>query len=517
MTAAWGHSSQAPPPGRELRRWVRSHTASTHSPWAILGDLYDTVLSAAILAAMTVPYLTRLGARAPTSMPGPAVADPAWMVLLLALVLAGLALSPLRRLGPLFLRTHEASWWLTMPGDRRGLLDPVAWAEIAFAIAAGGTAGFLFAVVAGTTAVTAAGTVLLGGGGGALLLLALVHAQVGGAGLLGARLTLLAMAAAVVAAGALDTPFPRQTGEGVFTALGLFADLTAAVWWYRLRARLVDIPDSHLLEVAARNLGTQVSWLSLDTRALGRLLSAPARRPARPSRLPLAGLSRSLPRGLRPVLAVAQADWLLLWRQPRRPVQLLTGLVIALFPLTSSGIGSVGQAVFHLFGGWVAVLALAEPARRAWFDGVADASWPVGPVLVRCGHLLVPTAAMILWTALTVLAQLREQALPLTLTGACNIIALVAAAGCGWAGAALRSGFRPAPDFSLGLIASPVGSLPPGAVAMVVNGPDAAALAGAPTALLASGVPPTARLLLAQLAVSAIVVAWGLRTGRRSP
>ncbi|RAX22542.1 hypothetical protein DRB06_03750 [Actinomyces sp. Z5] len=473
------------------------------------------MLSAAILAAMTVPYLARLGTGAPASMPGMVAADPAWAAILLALVLVGLLLDPLRRLGPLFLRTYEAAWWLPMPGDRRGLLAPVAWAEMALAVVAGGTAGFLLAVVAGGGAATASGTILLGGGGGALLLLALVHAQVDGTGLLGARVALLVMAAAVLAVGALGVPFPRRAAGVVLTLLGLLADLAAAAWWWRLRARLVDIPDSHLLEVAARNLGAQVSWLSLDTRALGRLLSAPARRPARPSRLPLAGLSRRLPRALGPVLAMAQADWLLLWRQPRRLVQLLAGLLIAMFPLVSSGIGAVGQAVFHLVGGWVAVLALAEPARRAWFDGAADASWPVGPILIRCGHLLVPATAMTLWTAVAVPAQLREQAYSLTLTGACNIIGLVVAAGCGWAGAALRSGFRPAPDFSLGLIASPIGSLPPGAVAMLVNGPDAAALAGAPTALLAAGVSPTARLLVAQIAVSAVVVTWGLLAGRR--
>ncbi|PHP52101.1 hypothetical protein BW737_012050 [Actinomyces ruminis] len=465
---------------------------------------------------MAAPYLRHLGTGSPASGPGLAAMDPAWATLLLVLMLTRLILDPLRRLGPLFLRPHEATWWLAMPGERRGLLDPVARAETAFAVAVGGATGLVLAVMAGSNLAVAAGLMLLGGSGGGLLLLGLLRAQLGGAAARGTRAAVLVAALAALAAGVGGLPFPRREGAPLLAALGVFMGLASVLWWRRLWPRLADMPDAPLLDAAARSLGAQVSLLSLDTRALGRLLAAPARRPSRSSRLPLARFARRLPRELNPLLGVAQADWLLLWRQPRRGLQLAAGLVIAMFPLVSTGIGVVGTAVLHLAGAWVAVLAVAEPARRAWFDGGADDSWPARPVLVRCGHLLVPAMAMTSWTAVAVLARLFASGRsPATVGEAWTVLGLVVAAGCGWAGAALRSGFRPTPDFSLGLVASPVGSLPPGAVEMLVNGPDAAALAGLPTGLLAAGAPLTPRLLLAQLAASAVVITWGILTGRR--
>ncbi|WP_233188181.1 DUF6297 family protein [Actinomyces qiguomingii] len=513
---ASARSCPAPPSGRELRGWVRAHTVRTRSRWALLGDVYDTVFAAAVLGAMAAPYLRRLGAGSPASGHGPTAVDPAWAALLLGLVLTRLLLDPLRQLGPLFLRPYEAAWWLAMPGDRRGLLDPVARAEIALTAAAGGTVGLLLAGVAGCGPTAAAGMILLGGGVAALLFLELVRAQVEDTGAPGAGAGVLVAATAVFAAGIGGVPFPRHADGGMFIVSGMLAGTATVAWWWRLRDRLVDVPDARLLEVAARNLGAQVSLLSLDTRALGRLLSSPTRRPSASSHLPLARIALQLPPGLRPLLGVAQADWLLLWRQPRRALQLLAGLVIALFPVVSSGIGNVGAPVFHLVGGWVAVLTVAEPARRAWFNGGPDASWPASPMSVRCGHLLVPAAVLIPWAALVVLACLSTSGrLPATAGGAWTVLVLVVALGCGWAGAALRSGLRPTPDFSLGLVASPFGSLPPGAVEMLVGGPDAAALAAAPTALLLAGVSTPERLLLPQLAASAVVVAWGLLTGRR--
>ncbi|SDN04549.1 DUF6297 family protein [Actinomyces ruminicola] len=515
--SARGRYSPALPTGRDLRRWVRVRTARTRSPWALVGDIYDAGLAIVVLGAMVVPYLGRLGTGSVPEGGGRGLSgvDPAWTALLLALVSLVLILEPLRRLGPLFLRPYEAAWWLDLPGDRRGLLEPVAWVEAAVALTVGSATGLLLAVVAASTPATAAGMVLFGAGCGGILLVLLLSAQLAGTDGRGARAALLGAATAALAADVVRLPFPRREGGLLLAVIGLLMCLVAALWWRRLRPRLVDLPDAHLLEAAARSRGAQVSVLSLDTRALGRLLSAPARRPAASSRLPLARLAGRLPRALRPVLCVAQADWLLLCRQPRRGLQLLVGLVIAVFPLLSDGVGAVSAVAFHLVGGWVSVLAVAEPARRAWFDGGADASWPAGPLLVRCGHLLMPTAVMTAWALSALTVELCARPSAPTSGEVLAALGLAALAGCGWAGAALRSGFRPTPDFSLGLVASPVGSVPPGVVEMLVSGPDAAALAGLPTALLALGTPPTAQLLGVQLAASGVVVAWGLLTGRR--
>ena len=98
---------------------------------------------------------------------------------------------------------------------------------------------------------------------------------------------------------------------------------------------------------------------------------------------------------------MAQTDWLLLRRQGRRLLQMGVGLAIAVLPFLSGAVGDPLRAVGYLIGGWVATLAVAEPARQAWFDGGPDASWPVVPWVVRAGHLLVPAVLMSMWSLLS--------------------------------------------------------------------------------------------------------------------
>ena len=82
---------------------------------------------------------------------------------------------------------------------------------------------------------------------------------------------------------------------------------------------------------------------------------------------------------------------------------------------------------------------------------------------------------------------------------------------------ALRSGYRTMPDFAAGLVTSPVGSLPPGVVQMLTQGPDAAVVGALTVALVASGIAvPTTTLLGIQAAAGAVAVVWGVRTNRRA-
>lgn len=97
------------------------------------------------------------------------------------------------------------------------------------------------------------------------------------------------------------------------------------------------------------------------------------------------------------------------------------------------------------------------------------------------------------------------------------VAALAFVSGWAWAGAALRSGFRAMPDFAAGLVTSPVGSLPPGLVQMLVEGPDAALVGALATALVACGIAaPTTTVLGIQAAAGAVVILWGVRTNRRA-
>ena len=71
------------------------------------------------------------------------------------------------------------------------------------------------------------------------------------------------------------------------------------------------------------------------------------------------------------------------------------------------------------------------------------------------------------------------------------------------------------PDFAAGLVTSPVGSLPPGLVQMLTQGPDAAVVGALTTALVASGIAaPTTPLLGIQTAAGIIAVVWGVCTNR---
>ena len=192
------------------------------------------------------------------------------------------------------------------------------------------------------------------------------------------------------------------------------------------------------------------------------------------------------------------------------------GLAIAVLPFLSGAVGDPLRAVGYLIGGWVATLAVAEPARQAWFDGGPDASWPVAPWVVRAGHLLVPAVLMSMWSLLSLApAMAALGAAADGKKGLAIVVALALVSGWAWAGAALRSGFRRMPDFAAGLIASPMGSLPPGLMQMLTEGPDAVLVGALAVALVASGIAaPTTTLLGIQAAAGAVAVVWGVRTNR---
>ena len=512
------------PDGAELRRWTRRRTRRhRRGVWALVGDIYSGLLTIVVVGTILVPHLSRLVAARPSSSSQEATGlgaldlDPGWLVLALTMMLLALGIGPLSRLGPLFLRPHEAAWWLPMPGDRGTLLVPVARVEYLTAATAGAVMGVLPALAsAGGWGAAVAWSVLIAAGT-CLVLSELITAQVQGRGVTRLRRFLILLGAAACLAGTTFL-FPRSmTGNVVVATLAGMLVVAGTLRWRQARLILGHVRDDGLLTVVARSFGAHVSLLSLDTRAVGRLLSPAPPRPAAPSPLRLARIGRRLPRSVRVLITVAQADWILLRRQPRRLLQIGAGLAVAVLPLLSESVGIPMRALAYLAGGWIATLAVAEPARQAWFDGAADTSWPVPPWLVRVGHLLVPGLFMSTWSLLSLAPAMTS----LGAAGAWKAFGVVAAlalvSGWAWAGAALRSGFRAMPDFAAGLVTSPVGSLPPGLVQMLVEGPDAALVGALATALVACGIAaPTTTVLGIQAAAGAVVILWGVRTNRRA-
>ncbi|OLO50231.1 hypothetical protein BKH30_09755 [Actinomyces oris] len=270
----------------------------------------------------------------------------------------------------------------------------MARVEYLIAATVGATAGVLPALAAGGGWGAAAAWPVLMSAGTCLVLTELIKAQILGRGVDPLRRRLILTGVAACLAGAA-LPFPRSLLGN--TAVALLAGALAALAvmeWRRARRRLGQVHDAALLAVVARSFGAHVSLLSLDTRVLGRLLSPDTTRPVRPSPLWVAWIGSRLPRPLGVLIGVAQADWLLLRRQRRRLLQMGAGLAVAVLPLLSGAIGDPLRAVGYLIGGWIATLAVAEPARQAWFDGGPDASWPVASWVVRMGHLLVPAVLM---------------------------------------------------------------------------------------------------------------------------
>ena len=393
----------------------------------------------------------------------------------------------------------------------------MARVEYLIAATVGATAGVLPALAAGGGWGAAAAWPVLMSAGTCLVLTELIKAQILGRGVDPLRRRLILTGVAACLAGAA-LPFPRSPLGN--TAVALLAGALAALAvmeWRRARRRLGQVHDAALLAVVARSFGAHVSLLSLDTRALGRLLSPEPARPADPSSLWAARIGSRLPRPLGVLVGVAQVDWLLLRRQRRRLLQMGVGLAVAVLPLLSGAIGDPLRTVGYLIGGWIATLVVAEPARQAWFDGGPDASWPVASWVVRMGHLLVPAVLMSTWSLLSLVPAMTALGTAAAWKGLAIVVALALVSGWAWAGAALRSGYREMPDFAAGLVTSPVGSLPPGVVQMLTQGPDAAVVGALATALVASGIAaPTTALLGIQAATGIIAVAWGTRTNRRA-
>lgn len=506
------------PSGRAIRRWTtrRLRLRAGAAREDLFHDLYIAALSFAVAVSMILAGARMVGADlaepsgagAPGAWPG---LDPAWLVLLAAVsalaALTGLA----ARLGPVALGPDRALWWLSLPVDRRGLLRPAAvlWPAVAavlgavlgVAVALSGPGPSLVVVLASITAGGSVGVV-------AVCLLALAQTSPGahrrarrGAD---AALVLAPPAGLALAFAGVPAPALSPAAALVCAVTGVAAAVALAL---ALDRRLDELPDRSLRErgaVAEEALG---ATLSVDTRALGRALAA-AEEPAerRSARMVLV---RRVPRSLAPHAALVSADALLLRRSRRHLVQLLAAACLPALPLAVAE--PVRGLVLLLLvpGAYLAALATAQGALRAEAAPALDALMPLSARMVRWLRLAVPTAAHLLWS-LTVFALLawRLGGDPVLWLG------LGALAAPAWTAGAVRAAYRPAPDFSAGLVHTPMGSFSPEAAMAVLRGPDIAVLCAVPALIgvLAGTVAPA---LLAAQAVATAVALLVVTAGQR--
>ncbi|GAA3806684.1 DUF6297 family protein [Cellulomonas soli] len=498
------------PAARSIRRYTTgaANARSGAQLGTVLQDVYYAIITLAISVAIALGLAQQLRVSLP---PAPDVVAPRGLSLptLVTVVIVGLVgvlLSLAGRLGPIGAGGAEATWWLGLPVDRRGLLRPAARRLPALAALVGAVlvalldAGLLadsparVVQVAVTSGLVAAAVVLLAGLAQSLGVARRSTALAGDLVLVAAPFAALGSALAAVHLERVPTlawPFVVVLGVGV-AALAVVVD-----------RRLDRVPARTLREsgsVASQAVGAMVS---LDSRELGRALSDGT---ARATRRRLSRLRTA--RG--PASALVTTDLVVLRRSTRHVVQLV---VTALIPVLVSTVpqlaSTAGVLLSLLVAGYVAQSATGEGARRAEMVPALDRLLPLEARTVRRLRMVVPAAVMALWS-LVVFAAVGRWA-----GDVAGWMALGLAATPVWAAAAVRSAYRASPDWGAPLVSTPMGALPSGVGSVIARGPDVVVLGLLPVwiALLVRTVTPV--MLGAQItcALIAVMVASSIHKG----
>ncbi|WP_143028727.1 DUF6297 family protein [Quadrisphaera sp. DSM 44207] len=459
------------------------------------------VLSSAMV--LSVSAETGAGAAARPAPPGAGL-DPGWITLLLALAtlaaLAGLA----ARLGPVSLSAPEAAWWLPLPADRRSLLRPAVlrWPAAAAVLGAPLGAATALALAPAPGLRVLALSAVAGAGTASAVVLGLGLAQAGPTTARRARTAADVALGAVPLAGVLlalaGAELPAPVEDGVLAAAAaavLLAGVLAAV----LDRRSCLIRDAALRERGSVTGQALEAVLSLDTRALGRALTERTQRSQRRTSASMPWLARA-PRAWRPALALITSDALLLARTPRHLVQLAATACLAVAAVAVAQPSPWLTVGAVLVGAYAAALATADGARQAQVVPVLDALLPLGQHAVRRCRLVVPTLVLVGWS-LVVFAAVAGRS-----PGGGEWLLLGALAAPVWAAAAVRAAYRALPDFAGPLVSTPMGAVPPGAGAVLAQGPDLAVVGSVPVvvALLVASAPPLLLAAQAALALAAL-------------
>lgn len=492
----------AVPAARSIRRYT-AQAASARSNATIgslLGDVYYAVISIAISIGVALGFSQAMRVALP---PEPDISSPlslslASLVIVILIALAGVVLSLAGRLGPVGAGGAEAAWWLGLPVDRRGLLRPSSrrlpllagfvGAVIVALLDAGLLAdeGSRVVRVAAAAALVAAGIVLVAGVGQSASVSRRTIALVGDV------LLFLAPVAAVLLAsvGWSVDEVPGPPWWLVAVLLVVVAGLA-----YLVDSRLGRMPEKTLRESGSVATQAAGAVVSMDSRELGRALTDGAAAPVRrwTSKLRTA-------RG--PATALVTADLVVLRRSARHVVQLAVAALVPVLVSTVPQLASpFGVLLAVLVAGYVAMSATGEGARRAEMAPILDRLLPIDAQTVRRLRMIVPAGAMLLWSVVAFAAVGRWA------SDVPNWIALGVISTPVWAAAAVRSSYRPAPDWGGALVSTPMGALPTGVASVLARGPDLVVLGLLPVwiALLLRTI--NTPLMLAQICLSAIAVA----------
>jgi len=503
--------------GAAVRRATRRAAAARAETtlWTRLGDTVGTLTSIGVGIAVVGGGLASLRAKIvarPLTVSGAALPAPYAAVVAAVLAVAGLLLL-LDRLGPVSATPAAAAWWLPLPADRRGLLSGdlarttgavvavtlVLVLPPALALPSSPSAGEVLGVL-GTAA--ALGAVAVGG-------TALLQTR-GAGGRLGPAAGVVAVLAAVAAAlagtaGALGVRLPAPPA---LPSLPLWiAGVLAAAAGLLLAGAVLGLDRLDAGRLRASGVTAQfatASFLSLDTRDLGRALSSRPRRPRR---------SRRFRRVRGPVAALVAADLVALARGRWQLGQLAAAVAVPVLVARTAGLGGVPVAVWGAcVVGWaLAAIAAGHPGREAQAAPELDRLLPLGAPQVLRARAIVPLAlTAVVCTATGLLLGLG--------TGSVAEWALLGLATApGWAAASLRGAYRPEPDWAGPVMATPFGPTPVGVGATLVQGLDLGVVVSLPLLVALLRGAPTPGLVVGQLAWSLALGAGALAWLTRRP
>ncbi|WP_448608855.1 DUF6297 family protein [Geodermatophilus sp. URMC 60] len=500
MTA---HATVAPLDGAAVRRWTRRATAARARTTLSerLSEAWGGLVSAGIGVAVAGGSLASLRER--IALAGAPVTGTTLPASLTSAALALLALAGvvvvLARLGPVSATPAAAAWWLPLPADRRGLLR----GELVRLAAAVGVLAVLLALplVFGAAAAPTTASVL-GGLGWAVTPAVGV---VGGTALLQThrRGRGVAAAAGAVAGAAAVVPAVVGTLAAVGgTRVGVPAVGTPPGWALAVAA----VAAATLLVHADRGLGrldagrllaggvtassAGGSLLSLDTRQLGRALAGRDRPPRR---------SRRFAAVRRPWQAVVAADLAVLVRGRWQLGQLAVAAAVPVVVARTEGLGALPPLVWVgcLVGWGLAATAAGRAAREAHGAPELDRLFALSAAGVVRSRAVVPLVV----TALVCTLSGLLLGVGTGQVGTWALLGLAVAPA--WAAAALRGATRPDPDWSGPVVSTPMGVLPAGVGATLVQGVDVGVVGSLPLLVALTTGGPT--LLLA-----AVQAGWSL-------
>jgi hypothetical protein len=487
--------------GWQVRRLTRHSAAQRASTtwWSRFEDAWSTTASVVILLAVLGGWLASVREEITAREPVATAVLPAPVTTAVALVVGAAAIvGLLDRLGPVSAGPAAAGWWLPLPADRRGLLrgDLVRLAAVCAA-----TSGLLVVPVAMVwpdrpTVATVLATAATAAAGAAGLVGAVALLQTGGrTGRLSTAAGVVAVTASSAAAAlAVAPPLARTVGSldpagppAITAPVPLAAVAGAALLLVAADRGLGRIGAGSLRTLGSTSAFASASVLSMDLRDLGRALArAPRRVPFRTRRF------RAV---RRPWQAVVLADLVLMLRSPWHLGQLLVATALPVLAFRTEGLDRLPAAgVVGLLLGWlIAATAVGHPARQGQAMPALDRLLPLSPGLRVTARAAVPA---------------------LFLTGVCGCGGLLIGQGSGdalvwtamtlgtvpaWTAAAVRGAYRPKLDWAGPAVSTPMGIVPAGAGATLVQGVDVGLLGSLPIvgALLVSG-PPLAALVAVQ-------------------